>query len=88
MQDGIAALGADAYPEAIGASGVDPKRHIAPVVGEDFQDAPIDEYPQLELLARCQIEVGGLRRAGQHIRKQGRATGIDDEGVVKGLGSL
>jgi len=47
MQDRIAALGADAYPEAIGASGVDPKCHIAPAVGEDFQDAPVDEYPQL-----------------------------------------
>ena len=48
MQYCVAALRADVNTEAVFSSRMYPQGHIAPVVGEDFDDAFVDKDTQLE----------------------------------------
>ena len=88
MEDRVAALGAQADPQAVVATRVDSHGHVAPVVGEDFHNALVYKDAQLQKFAVAQFEVGGFGGARQHARQQRGAAGVDDQDVVKGLGAL
>jgi hypothetical protein len=47
-QFGTLPLGAKRNPDAVGAVGIDPGGDALSVVGEDFDDALVDEDPQFE----------------------------------------
>ena len=76
-QFGALALGAQRDSDAVGAVGIDPRGHALLAVGKDFDDALIDENPQLERLARSEDDRGGLWSAGEHVGRDRRIRGVE-----------
>ena len=86
LELGVAALSAEGYAQAVFPAGVDAQRDALFAVGEDFDDALVDEYPQLERLAFRKGYRGGFGRAREDIG-EGRGAELSSE-IMPGVGVL
>lgn len=64
-QPGLAAAGEDGHSRAVGTGWVGPQRQALAAIGEDFDDAAVDEDAQMQRLAILEIEgpISGVREA-------------------------
>ena len=71
----------DRHPDAVPAVRVGAQAHGLPPVGEQLDDAFVDEDAQVEKLPFGELERGGLGGPRQHFRREGAVGVVDHEGV-------